>query len=193
MNVDDFNNFEALVNVDHERNELKCAAHLHNAAADLMGGTPVRISTQREDRNFFGSTDFIVAATMLDDRRSEANCAVIWELKAPQCFLFEQDDNKNRCRPTHDFVKAENQLLHYAHLAMNDANFRQRFDVMDTRNIRIGGIIIGRSRDKLLREGNSREQIRQATLALSIRESFLYQSHGIRVLTWDRILDFVRP
>lgn len=146
-----------------------------------------------EDRNYFGSTDFILAATLRDDRNQEANCAFIWELKAPQCYLFERDNNNNRCRPTLDYIKAENQLLHYYYQAVGDSHFRQRYAVLETRNIRLGGIIIGRSKDRLAKNIVSVADKTNVMTALSIRQDYLYQSHGIRVLTWDRVLEFLKP
>lgn len=192
INAKIFAEFEALVTTDAEHTEMLCAKYLHYAAALLLPGTPVQISVGVEDRNYFGSTDYVVSASLLDDRGNQANHAYIWELKSPQSYLFEFDDNKNRCRPTKAFIKAENQLLHYATQAQSDQLFRQRFDVLDFRNIRIGGIIIGRN-DRMLRDLEAPQEMDKAEMALSIRYNLLYYSQGIRVLTWNRVLEFVRP
>lgn len=115
------------------------------------------------------------------------------ELKAPQCYLFEFDDNKNRCRPTKEFFKGENQLIHYVYHAVNDDNFRARFNILHTRNIKAGGIIIGRSKDRMIESHGDITASDKARESLSIRSTMLYQSHGIRVFTWDRILEYVQP
>jgi hypothetical protein len=193
ISVQEFSEFETLVRTDAGQTELKCAKYLHHAAALLVPGTPVNITTGAEDRNYFGSTDFIVSAALLDDQNNEIECAYIWELKAPQAYLFEFDDNGNRCRPTHEFIKAENQLLHYVTQAQADQLFRQRFGILDHRNIRIGGVVIGRSNDRMLRGATNDMDIQKAKFSLSVRENIFYFAHSLRVLTWDRVLSFVKP
>ena len=193
IDIKEFSDFEALVRTNAGQTELKCGKYLHHAAALLVPGTPVKIAMGAEDRNFYGSTDFVVSATLLDDQNNEIDCAYIWELKAPQSYLFEFDDNANRCRPTLEFVKAENQLLHYVTQAQSDQLFRQRFGILDYRNIRIGGIIIGRSNDRMLKGASSDADTRKAKFSLSVRENIFYPAFGLRVLTWDRVLTFVKP
>lgn len=189
----EFSEFEALVRTNTEQTELKCGKFLHYAAALLIPRTPVKITMGAEDRNFYGSTDFVVSATLLDDQNDETECAYIWELKAPQAYLFEFDDNASRCRPTHEFIKAENQLLHYVSQAQSDHLFRQRFGILDYRNIRVGGIIIGRSDDRMLKGASTEADVRKAKFSLSVRENIFYFASGLRVLTWDRVLSFIRP
>jgi len=188
----EFSDFEALVKTNTGQTELKCGKFLHYAAALLLPGTPVKITMGAEDRNFFGSTDFVVSATLLDDQNNEIECAYIWELKAPQSYLFEFDDNANRCRPTLEFTKAENQLLHYVTQAQSDQLFRQRFGILDYRNIRVGGIVIGRSNDRMLKAATSEVDVKKAKFSLSVRENIFYSAVGLRVLTWDRVLSFVK-
>jgi hypothetical protein len=105
---------------------------------------------------------------------------------------MEFDDNKQRCRPTIEFIKAENQLLHYGRQAIGDDLFRQRLGIMDAANIKLGGIIIGRS-DRLLKGGRSASDDERATESLNIRNHFFYSHHGIRVFTWTTILEYLRP
>jgi hypothetical protein len=193
LSQDDFLAFEALVNDNQSFNEIKCGSYLHHAAPLLLPGTPLEFTADREDRNYFGSTDFVIAAKLRDDQMGETISAFIWELKAPQCYLFEPDNNKNRFRPTIDYVKAENQLLHYYHQAVGDSVFRQRFGIMDTKNIKLGGVIIGRSSDRLAKDINTSIDRSNAQMALDVRRNYLYQAFGIRVLLWDRILAFLKP
>jgi hypothetical protein len=104
---------------------------------------------------------------------------------------MEEDDNRNRCRPTKELIKAENQLLHYAHQALADDLFRQRLGIMNPANIKMGGIIIGR-RDRLLKGGQTSGDIERASRSLDIRKQYFYNPHNIRIFTWDRILQFLR-
>jgi hypothetical protein len=187
----EFRAFKALIDEPHRQTERECQNYLSHAANLLLPGTPVDTTTITEERNYFGTADFIIAATIRDDANRNVRSAYIWELKAPQCYLFERD-NANRCRATDDFLKAENQLLHYTHQAIGDQTFRARMQVMDHTNIRIGGIVIG-TRERFMRGSTGSMDIQKADIALQVRELYLYKSHGIRVLTWDRVLDYVRP
>lgn len=178
----------ALVEESNAHKERECQPFLLHAAGLLLPGSPSQIVGLEEDRNFFGRSDYILAADLLDDTNQSARYAYIFELKSPQCYLFETD-NANRCRPTDQFMAAENQLLHYYHEAAGNPRFRERVAVMDQDNIRMGGIIIG-TQERLTKKGGN---IQAAKTALRVREKYLYQSHQIRVVTWDRILDYLRP
>lgn len=193
MSQEEYNEFEQLVMTNDRQTELACGNYLHHALSFLLPQTPIYVSAERENRNYFGSSDFVVSATLRNDRRDDEKYAFIWELKAPQAYLMEPDDNQNRCRPTADLIKAENQLLHYAAQAAGDEMFRRRFDIMHPQNIRPGGIIIGRRSDRMLRGAAADNGIVQARTSLQVRDQYFYQAYNIRVLTWDRILDVVRP
>jgi hypothetical protein len=192
MDLSEYTSFESLVTGDKQV-EIECGNYLHHAANLLIPQTTVSTTYQKEERNYFGSSDFIFAAQVISDQNTEETVAYIWELKAPQCYLLEPDDNANRFRPTKDFIKAENQLIHYVHHAQNDDNFRGRFNVLHTRNIRAGGIIIGRSADRIVHGLTNQSDIKKAYESLQIRQTMLYSSQGIRVFTWDRILAYVKP
>ena len=193
ISQEEFDLFENYVSEPTQQTELECGNYLHYAAAALLPTTPVSTDTVREDRNFFGSSDFIVTAKIRDGLNHVHNYAYVWEIKAPQCFLFERDDNKNRYRPTKDLVKAENQLIHYAYLAQQDDTFRQRFNIMDRRKIMLGGIVIGRSQDRFAKGVSSPADLLNAKTSFSIREAYFYIPNGIRVFTWDTILAFCKP
>lgn len=186
-----FAEFEALVRGNAKR-ELQCRPFLEYAESLLIRQT-LRSTVQfHEVRSYVGDADLVVAADVLTDTGEIERVAFFWELKAPQCFLFEYDDNKHRCRPTPDFVKAENQLLHYLEEAAGSDSMRKRLGVMDRNNIRPGGIIIG-SKDTILRSPTRPRDVELAQSALKMRAERLYHSQGIRVLLWDRVLDWVRP
>jgi len=143
-------------------------------------------------RSYVGDADIVLVADLVTDTGGTDKVAFLWELKAPQCHLFEYDDNKRRCRPTSDLVKAENQLLHYVEEAVGSDTTRQRLGVMSRKDIRPGGIIIG-TQQSLLRSPNLSQDIALAETALRLRRERFYEPHGIRILLWDRILDAVRP
>ncbi|UNU44497.1 DUF4263 domain-containing protein [Sphingopyxis sp. YF1] len=191
LDAAEFAAFEALVR-GNARRELECRPYLEHAENLLIRQTLLSTVRFIEVRSFAGDADLVVAADVLTDTGDVERVAYFWELKAPQCFLFEYDENKNRCRPTPDFVKAENQLLHYLDEAVGSDSARTRFGVMDRKNIRPGGIIIG-SKDRILRSPARASDVELAQSALKMRTDRLYYSQGIRVLHWDRVLDWVRP
>lgn len=188
LSVQEFEAFKALVDEPLDHKERECQDFLIHAAGLLIPSAPTQIVELKEDRNFFGRADFIIGAEISDGALPPAKHAYIWELKAPQCHLFEFG-TQNRCNPTVAFLQAENQLLHYFHEASGNDRFRQRMNVMDQDNIHIGGIVIG-TRARMLRGSNENNK---AHTALIVRQKYLYKAFGIRVLTWDAILDFVRP
>jgi hypothetical protein len=186
-----FAEFEALIR-DSGRRELECRPYLEHAENLLIRQT-IRSAVQfHEVRSFVGDADLILVADVLGDTGQVERMAFLWELKAPQCFLFEYDQNRNRCRPTSDFVKAENQLLHYAEEAFSNDATRIRLGVMSRRNIRAGGIIIG-TQETMLQGARDHHDREKADTALRLRQEQLYHAQGIRVLLWDRVLDAVRP
>jgi hypothetical protein len=123
LTQEEFDEFKELVYTDTAQTEIECGQFLNFAAAYLIPHTVIELRTEQEHRNYFGSSDYIVTARVLNDQSFEEDFAYIWELKAPQCYLFERDENQNRCRPTKEFVKAENQLLQYLYSAVNDSLF----------------------------------------------------------------------
>jgi len=145
----EFDELVALANAAN-KNEVRCMQLLSIAPGHLIQGAIVAAGALSEVRSFFGDSDLTVTATIRDDRNSTGKKAYIWELKAPQCYLMERDANNNRYRPTMDFIKAENQLIHYAHEAQGNRRFGERLGILKQSDILIGGIIIGRN-DRILR------------------------------------------
>ena len=174
------------------KNEVRCMELLAMAPGHLVQGAIVAADSLIEQRSFFGDSDLTVRATIRDDRNSAGRKAYIWELKAPQCFIMEKDANNNRYRPTMDFIKAENQLIHYAHEAQGNRRFGERLGVMKQSDILIGGIIIGRN-NNILKDAQSDGERERAWDSLSIRQSYLHDHHHIRVMTWDAVLELLRP
>ncbi|MGI3128736.1 hypothetical protein [Nitratireductor sp. PBL-C9] len=192
LTAEEFAAFEALVIEPTAKRELQCRSYLVHAEHLLIEKT-LRSTVQHiEVRSYMGDADLILAADVLNDTGQSERVAFLWELKAPQCHLFEYDDNKHRCRPTLDLVKAENQLLHYVDEAVANENVRNRLGVPLRANIRPGGIIIG-TQKSLLRAPKNARDIEKAATALRLRQERFYSAQGIRILLWDRVLDAVRP
>ena len=193
LDAEQFGAFCELIDETKRKNEVECGAFLQHAANFLSWKTPIRVvRTLREDRAHYGNSDFIVVADLKSGTGRTERHAVIWEVKAPQCFLMERDDNNTRCRPTKDLIKAENQLLHYVHELQSNNDFRERHEVIHRDNIRVGGIIIGRDA-KLIsgEEGGLFDDV--ARHSLMIRHSHFYDKAGIAVFTWDRIAEYLKP
>ncbi|WP_284876680.1 Shedu anti-phage system protein SduA domain-containing protein [Brevundimonas sp. MEB006b] len=184
--------FEALVKEPTVRRELECRPYLVHAEHLLIEKTLRSTVQHYEVRSYAGDADLILAADVLTDTGQSERVAFLWELKAPQCPLFEYDDNKHRCRPSADLIKAENQLLHYVDEAVANENTRARLGVAHRKDIRPGGIIIG-TQKSMLRNLRYPRDVEMAATALRVRQERLYHAQGIRILLWDRVLDAVRP
>jgi hypothetical protein len=188
----EFSRFEALVFEKTRYTETECESYLAQAAGFLVPGTPIDLSALRQDRNYFGSSDLTVTVSMLDELMAISNSAYIWELKAPQCYLMEYDDSKTRCRPTAELIKAENQLLHYGHESQYNDAHRARLKILDRDRIKLGGIVMG-TKDRLLKGGSGPGDIERATNSLNIRKRYFYEPNNIRIITWDRLVEYLRP
>jgi len=116
--------------------------------------------------------------------------AYIWEVKSPQTPVFIED-SKNRVKPSPEFVKAENQLLHYWEDCKTE-QFRAKFDISHLDCICLGGILIGKA-DNLVSgnyEENKKKQLYKT--AINLRKKCLYSPSGIQVLIWDDVLEFIK-
>lgn len=177
--------------IDHK--EFECKEFLTHARDILVKATPSRyIDQESEYRGHTGDSDYLVVCATLDEAGQECIEAYVWEAKAPQCFLFEPD-TKTRVRPTKEFVSAENQLLHYFDELQGSEQFREEFNITHHENIKLGGIIIG-SRNKLVKSNSYSvsQTTRLFKRALNLRKRYLYGQSGIKVMTWDDILDYLK-
>ncbi len=191
LSADEYANFERLVRDTNGRHELACRPYLKHAENALFQRTVERTVEYVEVRNYTGDCDLVTVVDVRNDQNHVERIAYVWELKAPQCYLFEHDDNKNRCRPTLDFIKAENQLLHYVN-DLAKGTMRERWGIIKGSNIRPGGIIIGTS-DRIVSNPKDASSTTAANWALKLRLQRLYKSENIRIVLWDFILDAVKP
>lgn len=150
------------------------------------------MSEAEEYRGHTGDSDYLIVCKAVDEAGIEANKAYLWEVKAPQCYLFEADTN-NRVRPTKEFISAENQLLHYYEESKGSTMFRDEFEITHPDNVRLGGLIIGSKKTWV--KGGSYDPstlVRLYTRALNLRKKYLYGDSGIRIIIWDHLLESLK-
>lgn len=176
-----------LIEESSKQKERECAKYLEHCKDLLVTGTPSEfIHQEAEYRGNKGDSDYIISCKTTDGTGDETNKAYIWELKAPQCYLFKED-TKQRLMPSDDLVKAENQLFHYYHEYRGSDDFKSTFDV-HTNDIYFGGIIIGTKERYVDGTYKKKKQSTMYSHAKMIRKRYIYRIHGIELLTWDTIL-----
>jgi hypothetical protein len=146
------------------------------------------IEVEMERMEYLGRSDYIVIAEVFrsGDRYRRA---YLWELKAPQCFIYERD-TATRLRPSQDFVNAENQLLNYFYALKENSLFREQYDITSSADISLGGIVIGCDRTKVSGDFTELEKISRYNIAKRVKDQ-LYDGK-IKVRTWDEICSFIR-
>lgn len=192
LHKDPYAELKALIE-DTGNREHECREYLQYAKEALMSNTVsefVYIETER--RATAGDSDYIISGKIIDETGNESVKAYIWELKAPQCCIFEKD-TENRLKPTKELIQAENQLLNYYHENKGSESFRNDFGVTHSDNVCFGGIIIG-SRDRRVKgdfEEGKKEKLTET--AFMIRKNYIYDRLNIRLMHWDYILDLLKP
>jgi len=174
--------------------EIECRAYLENTKEKLVKNPPDRfIRFEPEYRGHTGDSDLIITCEAINDAGIRCIEAYIWEVKSPQCYIFEYDNN-NRVKPTKDLISAENQLLHYYEEYKKSETFKQDFSISSSDNIHIGGIIIGQ-KDRLIKPNsryNSEEKKNSLyTRAINCRKEHFYKASRIEFIIWNRILDLL--
>ena len=185
-----FDAFCALIDDTTRHTERECQQYVGDIAEKLFEQTPESFVTIRlEQRSFYGSSDFIVAANIRTATGLQRHVR-FWELKAPQSLLMKWDGNNNRYGPSDDLVKAENQLIQYVYLAQRDGAFHSRYSTYGD-FVRPGGVIIGRN-EKLINSSNPQE-IEAAAESLKIRGIMMYEAMNIKLYTWDHVKYLLKP
>lgn len=176
-----------------ENKELECREFLQYAKEALVRDTVINfVYLEKERRGTTGDSDYILSCRVCDETGVESVKAYIWELKAPQCYIFEKD-TENRLRPTKELIHAENQLLHYYHENKGSEEFRNDFGVTHSDNVLFGGIIIGCHARKVKGEFEDNKKNKLFEKALIIRKRYIYDPLHIRIIQWDYILDLLNP
>lgn len=183
---------EALIS-DAKYKELECRAYLKYVRDLLVDVTTATyMEVEEEYRGHSGNSDYLIVCSAVDAAGIKANKAYLWEVKAPQCFLFEYD-TKNRVRPTKEFISAENQLLHYYEESRGSTQFLEEFQITHPDDVKLGGLIIGSNRTRV--SGDSYNDSTLARLykrALNLRRRYLYGNSGIKVIIWDHFLEYLK-
>lgn len=176
------------VEVEGTRNESECGKWLGKVAKILLPlGDETITYVDSEQTSSSGRVDLIIIADSIKPSGTKIRKAFIWELKAPQVYLYEVE-NKNRARPSDDLYSAENQLLHYHDTISQDGSWRTRWGITPGNNVVFGGIIIGRKSNFVAKKGEDLTNAKGlAEVANEIREKVFYQNK-IKLWTWDEIL-----
>lgn len=117
---------EALINQE-EHNETECGKYLQYTPNILFKKDTIINYGEIRSVAYPGSlgvSDYVFVTKVHSDGGYECIRAYIWELKAPQCHIFQEDGRTDkRVMPSKELVTAENQLLHYYHEYINSGVF----------------------------------------------------------------------
>jgi len=175
------------------RSEKKCGEYMPLIWDKLLlGYRPIKlIETIPEYRGHLGDCDYVIIAKVSDGSR-ECTKAFFWELKAPQCYIFNVDaSNENRLKPSQELIDAENQLLYYYHEHKNNPQFIKRHNLEGSINVHLGGIVIGSNDRKIKGETKRKDKKGLYDEALDVRH-LIYNSLSMRFMTWDEICNILK-
>ena len=198
---DDYAQLSELVYNDQARNEIESRQYLHqclsslNDKCDLLcqGHVEKIVRFRHEDPGRYGPCDLIVIAEIIDATEEKRRRAFVWEVKAPQLPLFEEE-TKNRVKPSVHLVSAENQLFHYHEDKLGSDAFRDEFGLLSSEDVLLGGILIGRNDNMLKRKNISPEDgERLYRTALRLRRRYIYKKNNMELMTWSNILRRLQP
>lgn len=190
-----FDELQNLIN-DEGHKELQCREYLKLTQDKLVKCTPLHFKRfVPEYRGHTGDSDLIISCETINDAEIKYTEVYIWEIKSPQCHIFEYD-NLNRVRPTPELISAENQLIHYYEEYQKSSQFLEEFELISPDHLHIGGIIIGSS--KTLVKPHAKYINEQTTNSLytrakSYRTKHFYKNSSINLITWDSILHLLKP
>jgi hypothetical protein len=188
MTSDPLEDLRALVATTGTHKEVECGRVLADHFATVL--LPINetiVFVDKQYRTESGQTDIVVIGGRIRLDGTEERVAYVWELKAPQVWVFVKETN-SRTRPSDDLYSAENQLLHYHSTLAGSETFRDRWSIR-RENVRVGGIIIG-TRLNFVRCAHT-EHVPMTGLActtLSTREEAFYKGCDLRLWTWDDVL-----
>lgn len=180
---------QRLIDDAQNNKELECREFL-SYAKELLVLPDIPdcfIDVEMERIENLGRSDYLIVADVL----RSGDCyrrAYLWELKAPQCFIYE-GDTRTRLKPSQDFIDAENQLLNYYYGLKENGVFLQQYEISAPSDISLGGIIIGCHRTKVGGDYTEAEKTRCYNIAKRVRDQ-LYDGK-LKVRTWDEICSFI--
>ena len=172
---------------DKKNRELQCSKYLKFAKDLLIKDTLIDyINIENERRLHLGRSDYVIIAKVVSFGDSTTR-AYLWELKAPQCHIF-QIDKGNKLKPSKYLNDAENKLLYYYHEMRKDGSIlREEYEISNTSDVRIGGIIIGSENNRVKGDLDEGEKIRRYHIARAVKD-YLY-GDKITLKTWTEVLN----
>lgn len=176
-----------LVDITDVHNEKECGDCLKKFPEILLPNNLTIYYYDSEITCSSGRVDLQIIADEIDVSGEEIRKIYLWELKAPQLYLFEIENN-SRAKPTKQYYEAENQLLHYYNSVTKDNSLLERYRIPFRENVKFGGIVIGKE-ETFCRPYPEKPELMStlASDALRLRKSTFYKD-GIDVLTWDTVI-----
>lgn len=175
-----------------EKKEHKCSEFLYYIDEYLTDpNIKLRLYEKTEYRFTTENLDYVLSVNTKDEGGSECVKAYIWELRAPQCYIFEKDTIE-RLKPSKELISAENQLINYHNKLKNDESFKSRAKVLKSEDVKLGGIIIGCNNTKVYGAYEDVERDALYKEAYQIRKDYFYRN-DIRLISWDTILEQFKP
>lgn len=191
LSNDKYKSLQQLVAESNSHKEKECREFI-SYALDLFvpfTGVTTILGDRSEYPGHTGPNDLIVFCERSCGGIKE-KYAYIWEVKSPQTNVFIKD-SENRVKPSPEFVKAENQLLHYWEDCKTE-QFRAKFDISNLDCICLGGILIGKEDTLVSGDYEEPKKKQLYKTAINLRKKCLYSPSGIQVLIWDDILEFIK-
>jgi hypothetical protein len=182
-----------LVNHQDNQNENECGKILENPeiASVLLPLGVKQIIVDTQLRTSSGDADFLICIEESVASGDIVRRLFVWELKAPQVFLFRTETN-GRAGPTKELYSAENQLLHYHKYISGSTEDRTKYKILHPDDVKFGGIIIGKKANFVENKRSTLKEdhaLRIAETARKIREKMFYEFLGIKLFTWDNIVE----
>jgi hypothetical protein len=180
---------KALVATSGTHTEAECGNVLvEEFAAVLLPLEEAVVLVDKQYTTESGRVDVVLVADRTTLDGSVERVAYVWELKAPQVTIFERD-TASRVRPSPELYSAENQLLHYHSSLAGSDEFRARWRLGRREDVVIGGIVIGTQATFVASSDEDRPRLSGlARTALGVRDRAFYRACGLRLLTWDQVI-----
>lgn len=190
-----YDELNKLIN-DEGHREIQCRQYLEHTKDKLVKCTPLNFKRfVPEYRGHTGDSDLIISCETINDAEIKCTEVYIWEIKSPQCHIFEYD-NSNRVKPSTALISAENQLLHYFEEYQKSSQFLEEFELTSPDHLHIGGIIIGSSKTLVKPHEKYKDEPTIKSLytrAINYRKKHFYKTSAIEFIVWDRILGLLKP
>jgi len=186
------NQLSILVKKNDTLNENECGNLLKKkeAASILLQGNQSLVFISAELRSPSGDLDLLIGCEEFHSSGDKKRQLIVWELKAPQKYLFKIENNSRAC-PTLDLYSAENQLLHYYEQLKGNQVEKTKFAIISPEDVKLGGIIIGREDTYVQRKLHSPQvALGLAKTAHNVRENNFYENR-LKLLTWDQVILFL--